>query len=69
MSRQRSLQNGRYGNSSDHSIARSQVGHRRRWTTGRYLQLQQTSLNATSAAVWVARCSMPFHCRNRMLQR
>ena len=72
MSRQRSLQNGRNGE-SDQSISRRQVGHLTRvahiravpW--GSYVQL--LSMKGTSTSDCVGRVASPCQCRNRTLQR
>jgi hypothetical protein len=70
ISLQRSLQKGRKGALSDHSICRPQVGHlTRAFTAGFPRQVQELSTNGTSTSLWVGRAVSPFQLRNRRLQR
>ncbi len=73
MSLQRSLQKGRKGEASDHSMALPQVGQVTRaapmTTRNGADQLQQLSMNRTSLSTCVGRTASPFQVRKRMLQR
>jgi hypothetical protein len=67
MSRQRSLQNGRNGESADHSTERSHVGH---FTIGAAIdQVQQVSTKETSSSACTGRWRTSGQVRNRKLQR
>jgi hypothetical protein len=83
MSLQRSLQNGRKGESFDHSMSRPQVGHLtvaattaseaqgsgRRGARPSNRYEQQHSMKRTSPSACVGRAVSPFQVRKRMLQR
>jgi len=63
---QRSLQNGRKGDSGDHSTGRLQVGQ---GTTRVMPQLHVDNVNRTSSVVCTPRLTASCQTRKRMLQR
>jgi hypothetical protein len=76
MSLQRSLQNGRHGEPSDHSTGRWQVGQETVVVIGgrgggaeAIAQVQSESVKGTSSVVCTGRLPASCHTRKRMLTR
>ena len=69
MSLQRSLQNGRKGEASDHSTGRWQVGQGTTVATAYTAYVHVASVKRTSSVVCTGRLPASCQTRKRMLQR